>query len=144
MWHFTKHYSQGSLDMNPDLSKSYDQNCISWGRMDTRVCGWVLSLFTWNCHSVVHQLYPRYKIKGFNELHLRECKSSFKNYLMSSCYVPGAGYWEYNHGHVTAPSSFTFVFGGEDSRVFRQNHYHRSVLCPLAKQITLPSSGPDI
>ena len=38
MWHFTKHYSQGSLDMNPDLSKSYDQNCTYWGRMDTCVC----------------------------------------------------------------------------------------------------------
>ena len=31
MWHFTKHYSQGYLDMNPDLSKSMIKTAFTGG-----------------------------------------------------------------------------------------------------------------
>lgn len=41
-------------------------------------------------------------------------------------------------------SSFTLEFGGGDSIVYRRYSYHSSTIYPLAKEITLLSTMPDI
>ena len=73
--------------------------------------------------------------KSYNQNHI-----SIKELHATCC----AMYWEYKCDHGTALSSFTWEFGDVDSTVYGQYQYYSIIFCPLAKEITLPSTLPDI
>ena len=146
MWHFTKPYSQGYLDMNPDLSKSWDQNRIYWGRMDTCVC--MAESFHYSPETITTSFIsytPNTKWKGLTKY----IYVSVKVHLKTICWAPatcqvlwtGDTTVAMSQPHLHSPVSLAVTIA---EYLFRQSHYHSSVFCPLAKEITLPSTGPDI